>query len=105
DAIDLSLPDQEVVPDGAGHWTIRLRSDLPVERWNAQVSLLTGRAAAALMLRSGTGVLRTLPTADTARFPRLRDVARRLEIEWHDGDHPGDVLARLDTSRPRHAAF
>lgn len=104
-AIDLGLPEQEVVPDGDGHWTIRLRGDRPVEVWNAQVSLLTGRAAARLMLDAGVGILRTLPEADPARHPALRVAASGLGIEWPEGEHPGDVLARLDTSRPRHAAF
>ena len=105
DAVDLGLPEQEVVPDGDGHWTIRLRNDLPIESWNAQISLLTGRVAARLMLDGGTGILRTLPEPDPDRLPRLRAAAANLGLEWRPEDHPGDVLARLDTSRPRHAAF
>ncbi len=105
DAVDLGLPEQEVVPDGDGHWTIQVRADRPVETWNAQISLLTGRAAAALMLDAGQGILRTLPAPDPDRFPRLRRAAAGLGVAWADGEHPGDVLARLDTSRPRHAAF
>ncbi|MEO6628236.1 MAG: RNB domain-containing ribonuclease, partial [Aquihabitans sp.] len=80
-------------------------ADLPVERWNAQVSLLTGRAAASLMLAGGRGILRTLPAADPAQFPRLQRAARSLGIAWLDGEHPGAVLSRLDTNQPRHAAF
>ncbi|MEO6988694.1 MAG: RNB domain-containing ribonuclease [Aquihabitans sp.] len=104
-AIDLGLPEQEVVQTADGHWTVRLRADLPVEEWNAQVSLLTGRAAASLMLDAGIGILRTLPAADPEAFPRLRDAARNLGISWPEGIHPGEVLASLDTSLPRHAAF
>ncbi|MEO6627798.1 MAG: RNB domain-containing ribonuclease, partial [Aquihabitans sp.] len=66
-AIELGLPEQEVVPGPGGHWTVQVRADLPVERWNAQVSLLTGRAAASLMLAGGRGILRTLPAADPAQ--------------------------------------
>ena len=104
-AIELGLPEQEVVrgPDGA--WTIELRAELPVERWNAQISLLTGRAAAQLMLAGGVGLLRTLPQPEPDRFPRLQRAARSLGIAWPDGTPPGDVLAGLDVSRPRHAAF
>ena len=104
-AIELGLPEQEVVQTPDGHWTVRLRADLPVEEWNAQVSLLTGRAAASLMLDAGVGILRTLPAADPEAFPRLRDAARSLGIAWPEGMHPGEVLASLDTSLPRHAAF
>lgn len=104
-AIELGLSDQEVVPTDGGSWTVELRADLPVEHWNAQVSLLTGRAAAWLMIEAGVGILRTVPQADPATFPRLQRAARSLGISWPDGVHPGAVLASLDTSQPRHAAF
>ena len=48
-------------PREGGGWTVRFRRQLPVERWNAQVSLLTGACAARLMLDAGVGLLRTLP--------------------------------------------
>lgn len=105
DAIDLGLPEVEVVPAADGSWTLVGRTDLPVERWNAQVSLLTGRAAASLMLGGGIGLLRTLPQPDPESFPRLQRAARSLGIAWPEGAHPGAVLAGLDTARPRHAAF
>jgi exoribonuclease R len=104
-AIELGLPEQDVEATDDGSWTVVLRGDLPVEHWNAQVSLLTGRAAAWLMLEAGTGILRTLPAPDPAAFPRLRRAARSLGIAWDEGEHPGAVLARLDTALPRHAAF
>ena len=90
-------------PDGS--WTVVLRADLPIERWNAQVSLLTGRSAATLMIEAGVGILRTVPKADPTVFPRLRRAAKSLGIAWPDEAHPGAVLAALDTSRPRPAAF
>lgn len=104
-AIELGLPEQVVAQAADGTWTVTLRRDLPVERWNAQVSLLTGRAAAALMLDGGIGLLRTLPDAPPDAIPRLRGTARHLGIDWPEGRHPGELLAGLDLSRPRHAAF
>ncbi|MCB1039494.1 MAG: RNB domain-containing ribonuclease [Acidimicrobiales bacterium] len=104
-AIELGLPEQEVVAAPGGGWTVELRADRAIERWNAQVSLLTGRAAAWLMLEGGIGILRTLPAPDPATFPRLRRAASNLGIRWDADEHPGEVLARLDTSDPRHAAF
>lgn len=104
-AIELGLADQEVVPAGGGSWTVELRADLPIEHWNAQISLLTGRAAAWLMIEAGIGILRTVPQADPEAFPRLQRAARSLGIRWPDGMHPGAVLASLDTSQPRAAAF
>ncbi len=104
-AIELGLPSQEVVqrPDGA--WTIELRAPLPVETWNAQVSLLTGMAAAGLMLDAGVGLLRTLPEPEERTVRRLRRAAPGLGVAWPDGTPPGEVLAGLDPTRPRHAAF
>lgn len=104
-AIELGLPEQEVGRGPDGRWQVVLRAELPVERWNAQVSLLTGRAAARLMLDAGIGILRTLPTPDPALIPRLRRAAAGLDVPWPDGADVGTVLAGLDPSRPRHAAF
>jgi exoribonuclease R len=104
-AIELGTPDQEVeaVPDGG--WTLVLRGDLPVEGWNAQISLLTGRCAAALMLDGGVGVLRTLPPARPEDVARLKLLAPALGVEWPADAGPGEVIASLDPTRPGHAAF
>src|SRR4051812_38089336 len=59
-AVNLPLPEQEVEPDGDG-WRLVLRAPLPVEDHNAQISLLTGMAAATLMLDGRVGLLRTMP--------------------------------------------
>src|SRR5689334_2856580 len=57
--VNLPIPDQEVVTsDGA--WSLEFRAPLPVEGWNAQISLLTGMAAADLMTKGKIGILRTL---------------------------------------------
>jgi exoribonuclease R len=104
-AIELGLPEQEVSPGPDGRWTVTRRAELPVERWNAQVSLLTGRAAAAIMLDAGVGILRTLPQPDRGAFPRLRQAALGLGVAWPEGAHPSAVLAALDTAQHHHAAF
>ena len=61
--VSLQTPEQEVVADESG-WRLVFRAPLPVEGWNAQISLLTGMAAAHLMLYGQIGVLRTMPPAD-----------------------------------------
>ncbi len=104
-AISLDLPDSEVVPSADGHWTIELRAVLPIERHNAEVSLLTGMCAAAMMLRGGIGLLRTLPAPSAGQIAALRTATAALGIPWPRGTHPGDVIADLDGSRPRDAAF
>lgn len=105
EAIELGLPEQEVERAPDGTWSLTLRRDLPVEEWNAQVSLLTGRAAAAMMIDAGIGVLRTLPRPDPDVEPRLRTAAASLGIAWPDGVDPGTVLAGLDMAEPRSMAF
>ena len=49
--ISLPIPEQEIVEDG-GRFRLGYRVPLPVESWNEQISLLTGMAAAALMLHA-----------------------------------------------------
>jgi exoribonuclease R len=104
-AIELGTPDQEVRATPDGGWTLAFRGDLPVEVWNAQISLLTGRCAAALMLDGGVGVLRTLPPARPQDVDRLRLLAPALGVDWPDGASPGAVIAGLDPREPGHAAF
>ena len=82
-----------------------MRAQLPVELWNAQISLLTGMSAAQLMLDGGTGILRTLPPAPVDDVRRLRRVAAALGIDWPDTLAPGDLLATLGPDQPRDAAF
>nr|WP_100349873.1 RNB domain-containing ribonuclease [Luteimicrobium subarcticum] len=103
--VSLDVPEQEFVERDDGTTTLELRETLPVESWNAQVSLLTGIAAAQLMRRGGVGILRTLPPADARDVARLRRTARALGIDWPADASYGDVLATLDSSRPHDAAF
>jgi exoribonuclease R len=104
-AVELGTPEQEVVAGPDGGWMLALRGDLPVEGWNAQISLLTGRCAAALMLDGGVGLLRTLPPARPEDVARLRLLAPALGVDWPADATPGAVVAALDPSRPGHAAF
>lgn len=104
-AITLDLPEQEVVASPDGGWSLEFRSSLPVEKWNAEISLLTGMCAAQLMLDAGIGLLRTLPRASKGSVRRLRQVAPPLGVDWPDQLEVGDVLAGLDVSDPGAAAF
>jgi exoribonuclease R len=98
------MPEQEVEPDGDG-WRLTLRAPAPVEEWNAQISLLTGMAAATLMLKGGIGLLRTMPSPAPEAVERLKIAGHALGIAWPDGASAGDVVASVDPSRPRDAAF
>ena len=103
-AIELNLPDIEVSRVD-GEWTLVLRAPRPVEEWNAQISLLTGMAAAGIMLEAGVGVLRTLPQAEERTLRELRRSARVLGIRWPKDVHPGDLIAGLDAGDTKVAAF
>jgi exoribonuclease R len=78
-AVSLRLPEQEVDAAGNG-FRLRYRAPLPVEDWNAQISLLTGMAAAGLMLGAGVGILRTLPPPDDGAIGMLRRSAHALDV-------------------------
>jgi exoribonuclease R len=104
-ATELEVPEQEVVPAEGGGWTVEFRRQLPVERWNAQVSLLTGACAARLMLDAGVGLLRTLPAPRPEDVAALRRLAPALGVDWPAGAEPGDVISTLDGATAGHAAF
>lgn len=103
--ITLPTPEQVVEQQDGGTWTLGSRATLPVEEWNAQISLLTGMCAAQLMLEGRVGVLRTLPAADPRDVERLKRSAHALGVVWPDGATPGDVVRDLDASNPAHAAL
>ncbi|WP_229072320.1 ribonuclease catalytic domain-containing protein [Actinoplanes sp. DH11] len=103
-AVNLPLPSQEVERDGDG-WRLVLRAPLPVEEHNAQISLLTGMAAAALMLDGGVGLLRTMPAPKPEAVAKLRAAAGPLGIAWPEGASVGAVIAAVDPATARGAAF
>jgi exoribonuclease R len=103
-AINLPIPAQEVEPTDGG-WSLVLRGPEPVENFNAQISLLTGMAAARLMLDGKVGLLRTMPPPPPAALDNLRKAAASLGIPWPDAASPGRVIAAVNAGDPRGAAF
>lgn len=102
--VTLPKPSQEVVVRG-GELSLEFRAAVGVEDDNAQVSLLTGEAAARIMLEAGVGILRTMPAAQPADVERLRLQALALGIAWPKGESYGDILATLVADDPKVAAF
>jgi VacB/RNase II family 3'-5' exoribonuclease len=101
--VSLPLPEQELVEE-RGEWRLEFRSLLPVEDWNAQISLLTGMAAASLMVEARVGILRTLPPVDPRDVQRLRRTAKALGVPWPaDQDHAAFIRS-LDVTQASHAA-
>lgn len=80
--VSLPLPEQAVEEGPDGRFKLVWREPLPVEGWNAQLSLLCGRAAANLMLQGGVGLLRTLPPFDDRAVAELRRRAKALGVSW-----------------------
>lgn len=83
-AINLDLPDSEVVVGDDGRWTLKRRRILPVEQYNAQI---------------------TLPPPDAAQIEQLRRSTAALGIAWPDDVPPGDIVSGLDATVPWQAAF
>jgi VacB/RNase II family 3'-5' exoribonuclease len=102
--VNLDLPAQEVVAAANG-FALRYDTPLPIETWNAQISLLAGMEAAAIMVEAGEGIVRTLPPPEQAQLDRLRRVADALGVSWSDGARWSDVVRRLDRTRPGNEAF
>jgi exoribonuclease R len=107
--VSLPLPEQEIRVEssraGEGRWALEFRARHPVEDWNEQISLLTGMAAAHLMVEHRVGLLRTLPEADPHAIARLHRTARALGIEWPGARGYPDFIRSLDPADPRHVAM
>jgi len=102
--VSLPIPDQQVVPYNGG-WRLEYESPLPVEGWNAQISLLTGMVAADLMTGAGIGLLRTLPPTREEDIDRMRRIARALEIAWPGNVGYPELVRSLDSGIPAHSAM
>jgi len=103
-AIELALPEQEVERDGDG-WRVVMRVRTEVDGWNAEISLLTGMAAAQLMLDAEVGLLRTLPPADDRAKADFLRTARALKVAVPEGATPAHVLIGLDPALPASIAL
>lgn len=101
----LSKPQQEIHEADDGTLALTLAPPLVCEEWNAQISLLTGMAAARLMLDGGVGVLRTMPPPDDRTLARLRRQAAALGVPWPADLPYGAVLRSLDRTHPGHLAL
>ncbi len=78
---------------------------MAAEEWNAQLSLLTGMAAARMMTEGGVGILRTMPAPTEGAVARFRRAARGLGVDWPREVPYGDLVRGLDRTDPRHLAL
>ncbi|MGI5375008.1 RNB domain-containing ribonuclease [Streptomyces sp. CA-251387] len=102
--ISLRVPDQEIT-ERDRTYELSYRAPLPAEGWNEQLSLLTGMAAAQLMLAHGTGILRTQEPTTAGKLAELRRTAHALHIDWPHHVSYAQLVRSLDPTAPRHAAF
>ena len=102
----INLPTlEQVVHVEDDRFSLEFREMLPVESWNAQMSLLTGFAAASLMVYARVGLLRTLPEPDHRDVQRLHRTARALGIDWPAEELYADLIRKLDPRVPDQAAL
>ncbi|MGW2643696.1 RNB domain-containing ribonuclease [Streptomyces sp. NPDC001393] len=102
--ISLNVPEQQITEQDHTY-VLGYRAPLPAESWYAQLPLLTGMAAADLMLAYGTGVLRTLPAVPDGAVARLRRTATALHIDWPHHVSYAALIRTLDPHDTHHAAF
>ncbi len=102
----LNMPEQEIVQatDGGGY-RIAAAPSLPVEDWNAQISLMTGMAAAQMMLDGKVGILRTMPAPDDRSLLHFKRQTTALGKPWDGEVSYGEYLRTLDASDPKQLAI
>lgn len=95
----LNRPDEEVVHDN-GTYSLVMRDELPVEVWNSQISLMTGMAAAKIMLDGKVGILRTMPQPWPDVLETFRRQVGALGVPWPKNMKYGEYLRTLDRTTP-----
>lgn len=106
-AVSLPVREQHVERWAAAlaGYRLVLRSPNDVEGWNAQISLMTGMAAARLMLERGIGFLRVLAPPREERLRALRLTAGALGVSWPEGGSFAGFVRSLDPTHPVHTAI
>jgi exoribonuclease R len=99
-----NVPTQQVTTADEG-WRLGYAVERPIERWNAQISLLIGAAAAGIMLRGGVGIVRTLPEPSPIVVRRLRKAAKGLGVIWPDRRSYQRLVSSLTPDDPHQAAL
>jgi exoribonuclease R len=103
-AANLTLPETEVDEVDGGYRLVR-RQPQATEDWNAQLSLLTGMAAAELMIGAKVGILRTMPAPEQWQIDRFRKQTVALGTPWAESQPYGQYLRALDTTDPKQLAI
>lgn len=100
----LGRPDQEV-NESEGRYELDRRQPNEAEGWNAQISLMTGMAAARIMLDGKVGILRTMPPPSEESVASFRRSAGALGTPWPTEQPYGEYLRTLDPAKPHELAI
>ncbi len=98
-------PQQQVVEQDGGHFSLEFRPMSAAEQSNAALSLAANLAIADLLYRHDTGLFRVMPEPDDWAVRRLRHSARALGVDWRKGMSLEERQRDLDPNKPKEAAF
>jgi exoribonuclease R len=101
--VSLPVRDQQVQRSAAAAlgYALVFEGSTEAERWNEQVSLLTGHAAATRMLEAGVGLLRTMPPFTERDVAKFRRIARTLGFAWPDDVSYAAFMHALPLDHPQ----
>ncbi len=102
--VSLNLPGQEIVHDGDCYRLV-WETKVDIEDWNAQISLLTGMAAASMMIEGGIGLLRILPGPEPGVLDEIRQSALAMGIYWPEDMDYAERVRTLEPNIPSHASL
>jgi VacB/RNase II family 3'-5' exoribonuclease len=96
--VSIPLVDQHVTVHTARRLGYALEFEAPndSEEWNEQVSLLTGHAAALMMLAAKVGLVRVMGAPDPEALEAFRHAAGTLGFDWPRGMSYPDFIRSLD---------
>lgn len=101
--VSIPLVDQHVTNLTATRLGYALEFEIPrdSEEWNEQVSLLTGHAAARLMLEAKVGLVRVMGPPDPEALDAFRRAAGAMGFRWPQGTSYPEFIRSLDLAHPR----
>jgi exoribonuclease R len=98
-------PQQQVVEQPDGSFSLEFRPMTSAEQANAALSLATNLAIADALYARGTGLFRIMPEPDKRGLRRLRQSAKALGVAWPDGMTLDALQRGLDPNLATDAAF
>ena len=98
-------PQQQVVEQADGIFTLEFRPMSAAEQANAALSLAANLAIADALFQHETGLFRVMPEPDDWAIRRLRHSAKALGVEWPKSMSLDDRQRDLDPNDPKQAAF